>query len=81
MTNQEALIIKKLDQLYEKHYKSSFNSVCCKCGKSVCLEIHKTSGGYGINGGSIFLTDDRWFVECISCYNNEKSFTNKLKVV
>ena len=78
MTNQEALIIKKLDQLYEKHNTSGsmvLNNVCCDCGESVCLEIHKTSGGYGINGGSVSVTDDRLLVSCIYCMGNEKGFT------
>ncbi len=71
-------MLKKLDQLYENHNKTGpmiLNSVCSKCGTSVCVEIHKTSGGYGINGGSIFLTNDRLSTKCIHCYKNEKSFT------
>jgi hypothetical protein len=68
MTSEEALILKKLDQLYENHHKTGpiiLNTDCSVCGVSVRVEIYKTSSGYGINDGSIFLMDDRLSAKCI----------------
>jgi hypothetical protein len=78
MTNEEGIILKKLNQFYENHNKTApmiFNGVCSECGTSVYVEIHQTSSGYGINGGSIFMTDDRLSVKCLHCSKNEKCFT------
>ncbi len=41
---------------------------CSQCGCNVDIELHKTSGGFGLQGGILLEMDDRTMAYCLKCY-------------
>jgi hypothetical protein len=54
---------------------------CIDCGLSVQVEIHKTSGGYGLAGGALYDSSIRLCAKCPDCYkkNPKLNRTDQLK--
>jgi hypothetical protein len=44
---------------------------CVDCGLPVQVEIHKTSGGYGLAGGVLYDANGCLCAKCPDCYNND----------
>jgi hypothetical protein len=50
-----------------RHYH--YNGICLNCHCYVEVEITKTSGGYGLNGGVLYESNpDKFLVQCFNCY-------------
>ena len=64
--------IDSLNKIFErnKHPKTcTYRGDCNICGCSLKIEIAKTSGGYGLNGGVLYEPDpERYVALCIDCY-------------
>ena len=41
---------------------------CRQCGCDLEIEIHKTSGGFGLQGGILFEADQQILADCLKCY-------------
>lgn len=52
---------------------------CIDCGFPVEVEIHKTSGGYGLLGGVLYEVEDRVYVKCGDCYKDDQKLNLKLR--
>ena len=61
-----------LDRLYnynlkQKHFNQSGR--CHRCGTDVSITIERTSAGYGINGGVLYVQNTNQFLlECERCF-------------
>jgi hypothetical protein len=72
MTNDKLPTLEKLDDFYNEHGNSNpvllpFN--CIQCGRRFELELHRTSQGFGINGGILLVTsDDQLLGRCVDCH-------------
>jgi hypothetical protein len=64
--------IESLIRIFEKNYNSShcsYGGKCHNCGCNVEVEITKTAGGYGLQGGVIFETyPEHLVILCGECY-------------
>ena len=45
---------------------------CRECGCEVKIELHKTSGGFGLQGGILFEGDHHIVADCLECYAKHK---------
>lgn len=52
---------------------------CIDCGFPVEVEVHKTSGGYGLLGGVLYEVEDRVYVKCGDCYKDDPKLNHKLR--
>jgi hypothetical protein len=44
---------------------------CHACGVSIRVEIHKTSAGFGLNHGALYVTTDgKLLVRCLPCHKS-----------
>ena len=41
---------------------------CSECGRDVEIELHKTSGGFGLQGGILIDLDGHIAADCPKCY-------------
>ena len=41
---------------------------CSECGCDVKIELHKTSGGFGLQGGILLERDHLMVADCLQCY-------------
>jgi hypothetical protein len=49
--------------------KLDVSSVCQDCGRNLKIEIHATSGGFGIQNGALFEPQpDVFCTKCAECY-------------
>jgi len=71
MTNGDSVILRKLAVLYQQHEKTAplvLNGICYTCRADVSLQIHKTTAGYGINGGTVFVAcNGDLMIKCMCC--------------
>jgi hypothetical protein len=54
-------------------------NTCIDCGFPVEVEIHKTSGGYGLLGGVLYEVEERVYVKCGDCYKDDPKLNHKLR--
>ena len=46
----------------------TFVCKCSGCGNDVLIDITRTSGGFGLNGGFLFeYAPDKYFIKCRNC--------------
>ena len=45
---------------------------CRDCGCDVTIELHKTSGGFGLQGGVLLEGDQQIVADCLGCYAKHK---------
>jgi len=46
--------------------------ICSDCACDVTIEIHRTSGGFGIQGGALYDEDGIIVAKCVDCYSDSK---------
>lgn len=69
--------LKKLNSIYRDNQSSPLviQSTCHMCGLPVSVQIFKTSGGYGLNNGALYVTaDGNLLVRCTSCTKANNGF-------
>jgi hypothetical protein len=44
---------------------------CRQCGCDLEIEIHKTSGGFGLQGGILLESDKQILADCLKCYEKQ----------
>ena len=44
------------------------HQTCCDCGCDVEIEVHKTSGGFGLQGGILLESGGKIVADCLKCY-------------
>ena len=44
---------------------------CRQCGCKLEIEIHKTSGGFGLQGGILLEADQQILADCLKCYEKQ----------
>ena len=55
--------------------KISYRGKCVCCGCDIDVTVTKTSGGFGLQHGVLYETEDGSFiVECSRCYKNSDTF-------
>jgi hypothetical protein len=52
---------------------------CIICGCQVELEIHETSGGYGLLGGVLYEMGDWLYAKCAACYYSDTRLKRKIE--
>ena len=52
---------------------------CIDCGFPVEVEVHKTSGGYGLLRGILYEVEDRVYAKCLDCYKNDPKINHKFE--
>jgi hypothetical protein len=52
---------------------------CIDCGFPVEVEVHKTSGGYGLLGGVLYEMGNCLYAKCADCYNSGLSLNRNLE--
>ena len=60
-----------LQKLFESNSPKSpvfIRKKCSLCGCNVDIELHKTSGGFGLQGGILLEFGDRTMAQCLKCY-------------
>jgi hypothetical protein len=73
--------LKDLDSIYRDKESNPLviQSACHACGVPVSVQIYKTSGGYGLNNGALYVTaDGKLLVRCTSCTKANNGFTAEL---
>jgi hypothetical protein len=64
--------VDSLNRMFEQNENSNhltYQDQCDQCGCVVKVNITKTSGGYGFQGGVLYETDPQnFFVLCPNCY-------------
>ena len=72
-------MIKILNRMCEANPEKStivLTDRCFDCGREVIIDITPSSGGFGLNGGTLFeCSDDEYCAKCPGCYKvnqNEK---------
>jgi hypothetical protein len=72
MTNKKLPSLEKLDDIYDEHGNSNpvfLTFKCCQCNHRFVLELHRTTQGFGINGGILLVTgDDQLLGKCLDCH-------------
>jgi hypothetical protein len=46
--------------------------ICSDCGCEFTIEIHKTTDGFGIQGGALYDEDGIIVAKCVGCYNKSE---------
>jgi hypothetical protein len=66
------MMIEILRKIFEANPKKStitLNGKCSDCGHETIIEITPTSGGFGLQGGSLFKCSlDKYTAKCLACY-------------
>lgn len=52
---------------------------CIDCGFQVAVEVHKTSGGFGLLRGVLYEVEDRVYAKCLDCYQNDPKLNHKVE--
>ena len=52
---------------------------CIDCGFQVAVEVHKTSGGYGLLRGVLYEVEDRVYAKCLDCYENDPKINHEFE--
>lgn len=52
---------------------------CIDCGFPVEVEIHKTSGGYGLLRGVLYEVENRVYAKCLDCYKNDPNLNRNFE--
>ena len=64
--------VDSLDRMFEQNNNPdhfSYQDKCHHCGCVAQVNITKTSGGSGFQGGALYETDaQNYFVLCLNCY-------------
>jgi hypothetical protein len=50
----------------------TIRKICSDCGCEFTLVIHKTSGGFGIQGGALYDEDGIIVAKCVKCYSKDE---------
>jgi hypothetical protein len=51
---------------------------CCDCGRAVNIDITRTSGGFGLNGGVLYEPrPGKIIVKCTECYRHRPLLTSR----
>ena len=62
-------LLKKLFEQNNDPNRLNYQGQCHQCGSAVEIEITKTSGGFGLQGGALCETEpQKLFVLCLNCY-------------
>jgi hypothetical protein len=65
------MMIEILKKMFEANPKKStivLNGRCSDCGHETIIEITPTSGGFGLQGGSLFKCSlDKYIAKCLAC--------------
>ena len=73
----ELTLVEKIKKMFIDDSESNLILVdgeCHICGEKTIIEIAKTSGGFGINGGMLQeIHQNQLNIFCIDCYLNSKS--------
>jgi len=76
-------MIEILKKIFEDSPSKSTITLSCKCsdcGKDMVIDITSTSGGFGLQGGSLFkYSPDEYFAKCSDCYKTNPKTTNHYK--
>jgi two-component system chemotaxis response regulator CheY len=72
-------ILKKMFDANPKKTTMVLKDKCSDCGCETNIEISPTSGGFGLEGGTLFkCSTDEYFVKCSACYDaNPKTDDNQ----
>jgi len=52
---------------------------CIDCGFPVEVEVHKTTGGYGLLGGVLYEMGDCLYAKCADCYEGDSNLNRNLE--
>ena len=44
------------------------DKTCIECGCDVAIEIHRTSGGFGLQGGILLRANNQTVARCLACH-------------
>jgi hypothetical protein len=65
-------MIKILSKMFEATPEKTTNILnvnCSDCGREVIVEITRTSGGFGLQGGVLIkCSSDKYLAKCPDCY-------------
>lgn len=64
-----------LKRMFEGLTQENFvyiKKICSDCGCDVTIEIHKTSGGFGLQGGVLYDIDEVIVAKCDECYRKSE---------
>lgn len=50
----------------------TIRKICSDCSCEFTIEIHKTSGGFGLNGGVLYDEDGIIVAKCVECYRKSE---------
>ena len=74
-------ILRKMFQDSPEKSTIALKDKCSDCGCETIVEITPTSGGFGLQGGSLFkCSPDEYLVKCPNCYQVNPKIDNNLKV-
>ena len=72
----DSALLEKINRIFWQNSAKNpmtINGKCNICGEKTMIEIVKTSGGFGVNGGMVRETGhDRMNPICLGCYSNGK---------
>jgi hypothetical protein len=72
MIMSEVALLEKISEIFIDDISNNLMLVsgkCQICKKETILEVVKTSGGFGINGGIFQVTDQKVLnIVCVDCY-------------
>jgi len=52
---------------------------CIDCGFPVEVEVHKTSGGFGLLRGVLYEVKDRVYAKCLDCCKNNPKLNHEFE--
>ena len=66
------ITVESLDRIFERHNTTNninYKGKCHNCGCDVEVEITKTSGGYGLQGGVLYGSNpENLIFQCCDCH-------------
>lgn len=60
-----------LRKIFEEHAQENpviMKRNCSECGCAIEIEIHKTSSGFGLQGGILLERNQQIVADCLKCY-------------
>jgi len=63
-------VLRKIFEANPEKSTITINGKCSDCGRKVIVEIKRTSGGYGLQGGILVkCSPEKYSITCLECYN------------
>jgi hypothetical protein len=70
----QSIMIEIFRKMFEANPEKStivLNGKCSACGHETIIEVTPTSGGFGLQGGSLFkCSPDKYIAKCLACYQS-----------